>query len=365
MAATRPKGRKPRSEFETLPGGPVGVGVIGLGIGRAHLRGYVKSPDARILAVCDINGERTAAAAQEFGAPQVFSDHKEMLKLDGLEAVSVCLPNYLHAAVTLDCLRAGKHVLVEKPLAMNAREGERMVQAAREARRLLMTALNMRFRGDVGVLRRYVEEGELGRIYCAKAGWLRRSGIPRGWFGIHKMSGGGPLIDLGVHILDLAWYLMGRPAPLRASGVTYSEIGVRGGGRGGYGKGDGGGAFDVEDLALALVRFDGGQSIQLEVSWASHIECDRIFLDLYGTRGGAALEPALRLFTDRHGAHVDMTPASPKVSGHEMEVLHFLDCILGRAELIAPGDDGLVVQRMLDAIYRSAKLGKEVAVGGD
>jgi predicted dehydrogenase len=116
---------------------------------------------------------------------------------------------------------------------------------------------------------------------------------------------------------------------------------------------------------VALLRFDGGQSIQLEVSWATHIECDRIFLDLYGTRGGAALEPQLRLFADRHGAHVDMAPSSPKVAGHEMEVLHFLDCILGRAEPIAPGEDGLVVQRMLDAIYRSAKRGKEVAVSGE
>jgi len=343
----------------------IGVGVIGLGIGRAHLSGYSKSPTAKILALCDINAERAAAAAQEFGAPHVFADYKEMLRLDGLHAVSVCVPNYLHAQVTVDCLRAGMHVLVEKPLAMNAREGERMVQAARDARRLLMTALNNRFRGDGGVLRRYIEEGELGRIYCAKAGWIRRAGIPRGWFGIQKMSGGGPLIDLGVHMLDLAWYLMGKPAPVRASGVTYSEIGVRGGGRGGYGEGDASAGVDVEDLAVALLRFDGGQSIQLEVSWATHIECDRIFLDLYGTRGGAALEPQLRLFADRHGAHVDMAPSSPKVAGHEMEVLHFLDCILGRAEPIAPGEDGLVVQRMLDAIYRSAKRGKEVAVSGE
>jgi len=363
MAAKAAKTAKAaKGGFETRPRGPVGVGVIGLSIGRAHLHGYAKSPDARVLAVCDVNAQRAQAVAQEFGAPHAFADYREMLKLDGLDAVSVCLPNYLHAPVTIACLRAGKHVIVEKPLALNAREGARMVKAAREGKRLLMTALNNRFRGDVGVLKRFIEEGELGRIYFAKTGWLRRRGCPRGWFGVKHLSGGGPLIDLGVHMLDLAWYLMGKPAPVRASGVTYSELGP---GTGGYGVGWGQGEFDVEDLSVALVRFADGQSIQVEVSWASHIECDRTFLDVLGTRGGAALEPQLRIFTDQHGVQVNLLPGSPKVSGHEMEVIHFVNCILGRAEPIASGDDGLTVQHMLDAIYRSAKLGKEVAVGGE
>jgi len=362
MAANRDG--KSKGGFETKPRGPVGVGVIGLSIGRAHLRGYAKSPAARILAVCDTNAERAQAVAQEFGAPNVFTDYRELLKLEGLDAVSVCLPNYLHARVTLDCLRAGKHVIGEKPLALNAREGERMVQAAREAGRLLMTAFNNRFRGDVGVLQAFIKEGELGDIYCARTGWLRRSGIPRGWFGTMAMAGGGPLIDLGVHMLDLAWFLMGKPKPLRASGVTYSALGSRGRGMGTWGVGHGGGQFDVEDLAVALLRFEGGKAIQVEVSWATYIERDRTFLDLYGMDGGASLEPQLRIFTEKHGAQVDLAPSFPKLSGHEMEVIHFVDCLRGRAEPIAPGEDGLAVTHMLDAIYRSAKLGKEVAVGG-
>jgi len=342
----------------------VGAAVIGVGIGRAHLGGYAKSPDAKILAVCDINPERARAAATEFGVEHVFSDYREMLKLDHLDAVSVCLPNYLHAAVTIKCLRAGKHVMCEKPLAMNAREGERMVRAARESGKILMLAVNRRFQGETGLLKRFIDDGELGRIYFAKAGWLRRRGIPRGWFSVKQMAGGGPLIDLGVHMLDLAWYLMGRPKPVRASGVTYNEIGARGADMGGWGVGHGGGKFDVEDLAAGLVRFEGGRAIQLEVSWASHIERDRTFLDLYGTKGGATLEPQFRIFADRQGVHVDMSPEAPRVSSYEMEIANFIDSILGRAEPIAPAEDGLMVQRMLDAIYRSASLGREVAVGG-
>jgi predicted dehydrogenase len=359
MAATRAGSKaKPAKDERT-----VGVGVIGVGIGRAHLAGYRKSPRAKIVAVCDIDARRAEAAAAEFCVPHVFSDYREMLKLEGLDAVSVCLPNYLHAPVTIDCLRAGKHVLVEKPLAMNAREGERMVQAAAEAKKLLLIALNNRYRGDTGVLKRYIDEGELGRIYFGKCGWVRRGGIPRGWFGVKEQSGGGPLIDLGVHMLDLAWYLMGKPTPRRASGVTYSEIGAKRG-PGGGGVGYGGGKFDVEDLAAALVRFEGGQAIQVEVSWATHIERERTFLDLYGTIGGATLEPQIRVFTDKFGSRVDLAPAAPNLSGHEMEMVHFVECVLGRAQPISPGADGLAVQRMLDAIYRSAALGKEVAVAG-
>ncbi|UCH36281.1 MAG: Gfo/Idh/MocA family oxidoreductase [Armatimonadota bacterium] len=355
------KTNKTTAKFETKTKGQIGVAIIGASIGRAHLSGYRKSPDARIIGVCDLDAARAQAAAAEFGAERVFTDYRELLKLDELDAVSVCLPNYLHASVTIDCLRAGKHVMCEKPLAMNAREGERMVAAAREAKRLLMIALNNRFRGDTGVLKQFIAKGELGRIYFGKTGWLRRSGCPRGWFGVKKMSGGGPLIDLGVHMLDLAWYLMGKPKPVRASGLTYSEIGPSD--KGGYGVGHGAGKFDVEDLAVALVRFENDAAIQLEVSWASHIERDRTFLDIYGTVGGASLEPQLRIFTDKQGVHIDMAPAAPNVSGHEMEAIHFVECIRGRAEPIAPGEDGLTVQRMLDAIYRSGNTGKEVAIG--
>jgi predicted dehydrogenase len=358
-----PKAAKAKSQSKQPR--TINAAVIGVGIGGWHLRGYRKSPHAKVLAICDIDVKRAEAAAAEYCAEHVFTDYREMLKLRDLDAVSVCLPNYLHASVTIDCLRAGKHVMCEKPLAMNAREGERMVKAAREARKLLMLAVNNRYRGDVGVLKRYIDGGDLGRIYFAKCGWIRRSGIPRGWFGVKAMSGGGPLIDLGVHMIDLAWYLMGRPKPVRASGVTYSEIGSRGAGMGGWGVGHGGGKFDVEDLAVGLIRFADGQAIQAEMSWASHIERDRGFCDLYGTVGGASLEPQFRIFTDKHGAQVDLAPRFPEVASHEAEVVHFVECILGRAQPISPGEDGLMIQRMLDAIYRSAQTGKEVAIGGE
>lgn len=360
--ATKSTSKKARGRTKT---GAVGVAVIGCGVGRLHLAGYHKLPEARIVAVCDIVKERAEAAAAEVGAAHAIADYHDLLKLEGIDAVSVCVPNHLHEQITVDCLKAGKHVLGEKPLAMNAREGQRMVAAAQRSGKLLMIALCNRFRAEAQYLKGLIAQGELGRMYFGKTGWLRRNGIPRGWFGTMALSGGGPLIDLGVHMLDLTWYLMGKPQPVRASGMTYAEIGSQGKGRGTWGVGFGDDSIcDVEDLAVALVRFADGQTIQLEVSWATHVEKEVQFLSLYGTKGGATIEPAFRIFTELGAAPADIAPAIEPVGLFDAETAHFVDCIQGRAEPIAPGEDGLQVARMLDAIYLSAKQGKEVTIGG-
>lgn len=341
----------------------VKVAVVGVGIGHLHIQGYCKCPEAQVIAVCDINEERARRVAAEFNIPHVFTDYKEMLKLDGIDAVSVCTPNYLHGPHTIAAFEAGKHVICEKPLAVDPEEGAAMVAAGRKAGRIFMTAFNNRFRGDTQVLKRFIEGGELGEIYYAKTGWIRRKGIPGmgGWFTTKSRSGGGPLIDIGVHVLDLALWLMGNPKAVAVTGSTYAKFGPGGEGTGTWGITEKEGRFDVEDLAAGFLRLDTGATVILEASWASHIKQDVIYTSLVGTKGGADLNPFC-VYKDMHGVAVDITPGFPNVSGHEMEIRHFVDCLVNGTEPISTGEHGLEVTRILDAIYRSAGTGREIVL---
>jgi predicted dehydrogenase len=350
-AAARPAARPRRAQV-------LNAAVIGVGMGRAHIEGYQRADRARVAAICDINRERAEQVAKQHDIPQIYTDYHQLLKRPDIDVVSVATPNYLHAEITIAALKAGKHVCCEKPLAMNATEGQAMVDAARKAGKLLMIALNNRYRADTQTLKRFIEAGELGHIYYGKTAWLRRSGVPGGWFRVKEQSGGGPLIDLGVHMLDLTWWLMGCPRPVAASGQSYPypapepQVPIKGGKP----------ETPVEDLAVALLRFEGGQTIFVEVSWVSHLERETQPVQIFGTQGGASLGP-LRMYKDILGMPVDLEPkVRENLGGHIMEIMNFVDCILDGTPLIAPGDDGLAVQKMLDAIYESARVGHEVAI---
>lgn len=352
MARTKSKNQK------------IGVGVIGLGIGKLHVQGYSQSPDAEIVAVCDLIEDKTKQAAAQYGIENTCSDYRKLLAMPGIDAVSVCVPNHLHAEMTIAAFKAGKHVICEKPLAMNSAEGEAMVAASKKAGKLFMTAFNNRFRGDTQTLKRFIQDGELGDIYFAKTGWIRRKGIPGfgSWFTTKSKSGGGPLIDIGVHVLDLTLWLMGNPKAVSVTGSTYAMFGPKGQGQGTWGTAEVGGGFDVEDLAAAFIRLENGATLLLEASWASHIKGDAIYTNLMGTKGGAELDP-LRIYKDMQGAPVDITPACPdQGGGHLIEVMHFADCVAHGTELVATGEHGLEIARILDAVYKSAKTGKEIAL---
>lgn len=341
----------------------LGVGVIGVGIGQLHLQGYTEHPDSQVVVICDINEERGKKAAAKFGVPNFCTDYREMLAMPGIDAVSVCVPNYLHAEMTIAAFEAGKHVICEKPLAMSPKEGEAMVAASKKADKLFMTAFNNRFRGDTQTLKRFIEKGELGEIYYAKTGWIRRKGIPGmgGWFTNKSKSGGGPLIDIGVHVLDMTLWLMGNPKAVTVSGSSYAKFGYKGEGMGDWGTSEKGGICDVEDLAAGFIRLENGATVFVEASWASHIEKDLFYSSLIGTKGGADVEP-FRIYKDMHGATVDITPNFPQQEGHVTEVKHFVDCITKNKPLIATGEHGLEVIRIIDALYRSAAAGKEISL---
>jgi len=340
----------------------VRIGVIGVGaIGPAHIKGFQQAKGAEVTAVCDVDAGRARAAAQEYGVPHVFTDHRKLLAADLIDAVSVCTPNNTHLPLTIAALRAGKHVLCEKPIAMNGREARLMVQAAKRARRILMTAQSMRYGGNARFLKQMAESGRLGEIYYAKGMMFRRAGIPRGWFQDSKQSGGGPIVDLGVHVLDLMWWVMGTPRPVMAFAATFDHLGRAGEGMGTWGVNYRPGRFSVEDLGVALVRFADGRAAGVEVSWATHTE-DLFMLRLFGTRGGAQLYPSLVLYETQDGTSFDVTPHAPRVDGYAGETQHFVTCIQRGKEPLSPASQAVVVMDMLDAIYKSASTGRAAAV---
>ena len=343
----------------------VRVGVIGLGMGRAHLSGYKSCPDCEIAAICDVDTARLARAGEEFGVATLLTSYEEMLKMDELDAVSIALPNYLHAPVTIAAFAAGKHVLCEKPMAMTVQEASQMVDASKIAGRKLMIHFNYRFTPHAQLLKQYVDAGELGEIYFARTGWHRRRGVPGmgSWFTIQELSGGGPLIDLGVHRLDLALWLMGNPDPVEVLGATFAKFGPRMAES--IGK-----KYTVEDMACGLIRLSNGAAIAVDVSWASNTEkAEDMFTQLFGDRGGAeqrnvgeGYDPGLRIFREKYGAVEDVTPKSipaPK----EGPQAHFIRCIRTGETPIATGEHGLQIQKILNGLYESAKSGRSVVLG--
>lgn len=339
----------------------VRVGIVGLGIGRVHLDAYKKHPKVEVLALCDVREDLLKRLAKEYEVPHTFTDYKDMLEMEELDAVSVCTPNDLHMPVTVAALEAGKHVLCEKPPARNVQEVEKMKEAVLKTGKKYMTALVQRFSAEGRYLKDLATQGFFGEIYSAIGLWQRRKGIPGmgGWFTQMERSGGGPVIDIGVHILDLLLYIMGYPQVKSISAETYAKFGPYGEGVGGWGVPEPGGIFNVEDLANAFIRFQNGASILLQVSWASHIESDRLGASLQGTKGGAEWSP-LRLFTDMGGQPVDIVPRLPRVDAFYEEINHFVECILEDKEPIPNIEEALKIQKILNGIYESASKHKEV-----
>lgn len=332
------------------------VGIVGTGIGRIHAGGYKKCEDVEIKTICDVDSERAEKFAAEFNVKNICNDYKELMADDEIDAVSICTPNALHAPIAMAAFEAGKHVICEKPISTNTADARQMVEAAKKSGKIFMMGFNNRFRGDTQLLKKCIENGDLGEIYYAKTGWLRRKGIPGmgGWFTTKAMSGGGPLIDLGVHVLDLALWLMGNPKPVYVMGSSYAKFGPE------IAKKNGG-TYDVEDLATGMVKLENGATVFVEASWASHVERERIYTQLIGTKGGAEVDP-LRIYTDINGSTANVDLTYPNVSGHEMEIVHFVECVREGKTPIATGEHGLHIQLILDAIYESTVTGKGVEI---
>ena len=337
-------------------------GVIGLGAGSGHIRGYRTHAAAELVAIADTDAERLESVGEEYAVPRRYASAKEMLRKEDLDVVSVATPNRFHKPLTIAALRAGCHVLCEKPMAMNAAEARAMTAAAKKARRRIAINFSYRFKPESRALKSQVDSGVLGDVYFARTVWHRRRGMPKfgGWFSRKELSGGGPLIDLGVHRIDLALWLMGYPRPVWVLGATYGAIAPEIARRRGV-------AFDVEDMAVAMIRFENGATLEAEASWAANIaEKELMETRLFGVEGGlvqrnvnGTYEFEAELYVEREGAHYDMS-LSRAAPGPETCMHDFVDAIVGKRPHIATGEHGLRMMEILDAIYKSADRGRPV-----
>ena len=347
--------------------GIIGTGNIAMG---KHLPGYAARPDdVEIVAACDINPERLASAAAKFNIPVVTNNYKELLARQDIDFVSICLPNYLHAPVAIEALRAGKHVHSEKPMAINAAKAQEMIDARNETGKQLMIGLNNRFRPDSQYMKQYIDAGNLGEIYLVKCGCTRRLGLPANeWFQIKEFSGGGVLIDLGVHFIDIVMYCMNYPKPISISAHQYNKFG------GGplaelYAFENGGKPewrYDVEDLIIGNIELEGDIHVSYELSWASNIPEGETYWEFYGTKGNFRFNNGdVTISTVINNQFADIKPIIRPHMYTETEFGHFINSIrTGKAPTIANPEQGVKSMQIIDTIYRAANEKKQIMFEG-
>lgn len=352
------------------------VGVIGLGwAGQQHLEAYQAVDGVEVVALAGKETELLARLGAAYRVSDLFEGWQELIALPGLDAVSVAVPTFLHAPIAVAALDRGLHVLSEKPIARNAMEGRQMVDAARRAGRVLDVAFNHRRRGDIGALKKIIDAGDLGRPYYAKASWLRRSGIPGlgSWFTSRELAGGGPLADIGVHVLDYALYLLGEPKVVAVSAVAYAELGPKGrGGSGRSGADTSTSEFEVEDFASAFLRLDGGGTLLIEAGWASYRSPEDLMdFTVFGTDGGAELRiegasetpvGILTVYTEADGRNTDRVVAAQPGRAHQQVVDDFVEVLRGDPVGWSKHDGSLALGRavIIDAAYQSARENREI-----
>jgi len=344
------------------------IGMIGAGnIANMHIDSYKNVPNAEVVALCDIDEARLKKTAQKYGITKTYTSVTDMLNNEQLDAADVCVWNCNHAKCAIQALNAGLHVLCEKPMAYSAKEAEQMLQAAEKNNKLLMIGFVMRFANEALVSKEFISKDYLGDIYHSKATYLRRHGAPGGWFSNKALSGGGPVIDLGVHVIDITRYLMGNPEPVSVYAVTHDKLKNRPSLKNDVGwKPDGASdddIYDVEDFATAIIRYKDGSTTLLETSFSLNGEpCTK--RELFGTKGGIKIENDFKIYTELEGYLSDITPDMSLIKGNSdmftNEMAHFVDCALNGTECIAPAKDGVTIMKILDAIYESAKTGHEV-----
>ncbi len=346
------------------------VACIGVGgISGAHMAEYAKMDDVEIVAMADPIAKVMSSKAEQFKVPaeKCYTDCNKMLAEVKPDAVSVCSPNGAHADNVIAALKAGAHVIVEKPMAMNAKQAQQMIDAAKKCHRKLVIGFQWRYDGKTAFLRQARDEGVFGDMLYARVQSLRRRGIPNwGVFGRKELQGGGPMIDIGVHCLEMCHYAMGAPKPVAAFGNCFTYMGNKPSKiKSGWPNWDWK-TYNVEDLAVGMIRFANGAMLNIEASFVAHIENDMFNFSLMGTKGGATWDPAT-LYTDRVGHMVNMRPGFVGSGGWGdiwvAKMRNFVEHCLYDKPTMAPAEDGLAVQKMLDGIYESAaRGGREVAI---
>jgi predicted dehydrogenase len=345
----------------------INLGIIGAGWpGQMHAQALDTGKLGNLLACADLDEERRAAFAKGYAPEKSYADYHELLQDRHLDAVIICLPNFLHFPASLAAIEAGKHVLCEKPPTMNAAEMKVLREEAAKRKLIYCFSRQGRFSPAMRAAKAAVEQGRLGQIYHAKATFVRTRGIPVGigdWFTEKKRSGGGALIDIGIHALDSVWYLLGAPRPTAVNARVFRNFEhlVKAP------------VFDVEDAAFAFIRFENGAVVQLETCWAGNLTDDipprqyfgqeLVNSTVYGTKASVRLNP-LTLFEDRQGklVTVPLETKTDEPNGFELQLRNFIGAIQGSEEPVNSADQAVALMEMIDAIYASSELGREVPI---
>ena len=351
--------------------------VIGLGMGNNHFKGYLTHPDVEVIAVADRREDRRNKVQDicRENNIKIYNEGIELIKNEKLDILSVAVPNNQHKELTIAGLESGANVLCEKPMAMNTQEAIEMLETAKKLNKKLGINFSYRFYPQSRAMKRVVDSGALGDVYFAETAWLRRNGIPGlasadfntsssggmgSWFFDKEQSGGGPLIDLGVHRLDLALWLMGYPEPDWVMGSTYAKVGPNRAEAAGL-------VYSVEDLACAMIKFKNGASLQLKVSWAGNIKsAEEQYTRLVGTKCGLmqnnineGYSYEVEFFKTENNIQLDSKlhePAPAAPSAYHL----FADAVRDNSDFLVKPEEGVTVMRLLDAIYESAATGTPV-----
>jgi predicted dehydrogenase len=344
---------------------PFKVAFIGSGaIALTHMKYLKEIPGVQVVAAADVSKDSLERARSEYQISNVYSDYHDMLKHETeIDAVDVCTPNALHAPATIAALEAGHHVMVEKPMAMNVPEAKAMLEASKKAKKHLIIWFQHRFEPRTKVIRDQIQSGAFGDILYVRCQALRRRGIPNwGVFGRRELQGGGPMIDIGVHVIEMAHYAIGSPRPLSATGNIWTYMGNHASKVLSAWPNWDYKTYTVEDLAVGMIRFDTGAMMTIEASFVAHIEKDVWSFQVMGTKGGAVWDTS-QIFTDEGGYMMNMTPTFIGKWDHfQYKMRHFVEVCRDGRDCEAPAEHGLMVQKMLDGVYASADVGHEVRI---
>ncbi len=328
----------------------VNVGVIGVGgiAQTVHLPNLKRMDDVRIVAVCDLDGTKAGFVAEKFRVPEFYRDAQRLLSREDIQAVLILTPTNSHMALALTALESGKHVFVERPVARTVEEAEKIAAASRKADRMVMVAMNHRFRPDAMILKNFIEGGELGDVFMVRSGWLKKKGRWSGaeWHFRKSLSGGGVLMDLGLQMLDLSLWLMDAYEVESISAVQFHNML----------------GLEVEDTIACQLLLQGNRVLTLHASWALLAPGSQAYSHFWGTNGAAVLNP-LRIDKEMHGNLVNVTPeksvSQKKLyrSSFEYELQHFVECVRHGRQPLSSVEDALKVLQVVDAIYRAARRG--------
>ncbi len=347
----------------------IGAGTI---VQRGHIPSFQRLPNVETVAICDVNLARAQTIAEETKIPHAYCDYEQMLTEIQPDITVVATPNVFHAPMSIAALEAGSHVLCEKPLALTYVEAKMMMDKAAQVGRVLTVGSHYRWSTPTRSAKAHVDAGFFGEIYAARTVWQRRSGIPGygSWFTNKDLAGAGSILDIGIHALDRALYLMNYPQPTTVSGVLFAKFGTRGIGLGGWGSDimapTAGARFDVDDLAWAFVRFANGAALQFQVAWATHM-AEQFATEIYGTEGAASVgnRDNVELYTTLNGqtAQVQVEIPNDPLGSYARFIESFLRYLDGdtTAEIVTP-TQALTNVLIIDGIMRSAAEGREITI---